>query len=138
MKFPVVSTAVYTKRMRHANRVLQRTSVADRIRVMQVYNCKETKPDVWSAHARGDAGDALPKIHDRPNDLEDIARAMVRNAEKRTVANRGRRTAVVYVIVGQRQWVKDEGWSAYPGTPHVGHVHQGCSFSTTVRPKCAR
>ena len=135
--FPVTSTSVETARIARAVRVLGRhPKIADLISSVGVYNCKKTTGSaLYSAHAFGDAGDAMNS--GEAEEREQIARAVIRDATMKTKANRGWRTQVVFVIWNDRQWVKGNGESPYTGVPHTNHVHIGCSFSTRAVPRCA-
>jgi len=133
--FPVNSTSVETARIARAIRCIARHNVARLITSAGVYNCKRTVgTTLYSAHAFGDAVDLM---NGGPTDeREAIARAVIRDATKRTLRNRGRRTEVVYVIWNDRQWIRGHGESAYSGVAHTNHVHVGCSFSTRAVPAC--
>ncbi len=61
----------------------------------------------------------------------------VRQATRRTVANRGVKTKAVHIIGGTREWVRGEGVRPYKGVAHDNHVHVGCSVSSPVKPPCA-
>jgi len=134
--FPVESTSVETSRIARAIRVLQRhPKVAATISRVGVFDCKITAGTTLnSAHAFGDAGDAMNA--GPAAERERIARTVIRDATHRTRRNRLRRTEVVFVIWNDRQWVRDHGESPYTGVAHTNHVHIGCSFSTHLVPAC--
>lgn len=138
--FPVNSTSLLTRRMGRAIDVVQRrdvkSAVVDRC---GVYNCRNTAgTDLLSAHAFGDAGDLMFKAGTTGEQRDALARAIIADAERKTVANRGRKTGVKFVIWhdGERnlQWVLGRGISTYTGSSHVGHIHFACSFSTAEPP----
>lgn len=122
--------------MARAIRCLQRRpKVAALVSSCGVYNCKVTVgTKLYSAHAFGDAADAMNA--GKPDEREQIARAIIRDATKRTRRNRLRRTEVAFVIWNDRQWIRGHGESAYSGVAHSNHVHFACSFSTRAVPAC--
>ena len=136
--FPVVSTATITRRCRRfVERVFQRTEAALLVVRAGVFNCRLTSgTDLWSPHARGDAADLFPKVA-TVESLDRIAHAAIRQATKRTKANRGRKCPIVHVIWNRSEWTRDLGVHAYGGVPHTGHVHIGFSFSSPIKPACA-
>jgi hypothetical protein len=126
--------------------VMQRSAVRFLISRVGVFNCKittGTKPPKWSPHARGDAGDifvdtsgnkSTEQIH---AELERIAKNVIKQATRRTIANRGIKRPVVHVIWLQKEWIANEGIRTYNGVFHATHAHVGFSFSTTEKPPCA-
>jgi hypothetical protein len=120
--------------MKRAVEVEQRRGSAKLVKSCGVYSCKFTAgTTLYSAHAFGDAGDFMCE----QRHLERIAKGIIRDATFPSVANRGRKTKVRFVIWGDKQWVKGEGISQYDGVFHGNHVHAACSFSTTTKPPCA-
>lgn len=138
MSFPVYSTSLETKRIARAIRVLQRrTKAAAHVTSCGVYACKQTVgTTLYSAHAQGDAGDLMIPVADSGG-RKKVALAVVADATRRTVYNRGKPTEVQFVIYNDKQWTRNTGWSTYTGVAHTNHVHVGCSFSTTKKPACA-
>jgi hypothetical protein len=89
----------------------------------------------WSQHAWGNALDLFP-TNSKYND--EIARAAVTQATKRTFANRGRKLDLSNVIdhLNGRIWTPGTGWHEYNGT--VGpHVHVQAAPIKTGTPACA-
>lgn len=136
--FPVGSTTTITPTITRLIAVLRRSSVADVIQRGGVFTCRQTLgSDLWSAHAFGDAVDLFPTTPSRVL-ARRIGEAIVAHATRPTLANRGRPCrGVVFVIAGDRQWIRGRGWLDYDGVPHDGHVHAAGSFSTRKRPPCA-
>jgi len=137
--FPVESTSVETARCARMIRVQQRHRVSGQaIRVASVFACRFTAgTTLYTAHAEGDAADFMLAGGHTPQELQRVADQVVRDGTKRTVRNRFRRTEVVFVSVGDQQWVRGQGWSHYDRVAHTSHVHAGCSFSTRTKPRCA-
>lgn len=135
--FEVRSTSVETKRIARAIRVMQRRAKrADNIGSASVYSCKTTVgTTLYSAHSFGDAVDFM--VSD-PAARKAVALAAVADATRPTVANRGRKTEVTFVIYDDKQWTPTLGWHPYGGVSHTNHVHVGCSFSvSSPKPSCA-
>lgn len=139
MTFPVGSISTITRRCkRFSLSVLQRTPAAAVIERGGVFNCRQTAgTEKWSPHAFGDAVDLFPKHPGDDEELRRIGTAAVRQATRRTVANRGRRCPIVHVIFLDTEWVEGIGFRHYAGVPHTTHVHVGFSFSTVIKPPCA-
>lgn len=133
--FPVYSTSVETVRLARAIKIFQRRkNQAAKVHSASLYTCKTTVgTSLYSGHAFGDAVDLMAD----QAVLADIAKVVIEDATKRNLFNRGKRTNVVFVIWNNKQWTKDHGISEYTGVPHTNHVHVGCSFSVTQRPRCA-
>jgi hypothetical protein len=141
MSFPVYSTAVITKQIARAVRVLRRARIAEEISYAGVFNCRKIAgSDRWSQHSWGHAVDLFPKASDEHADeaCARIAAAVVRQATRRTIANRGRPLAVAEVIdhANMRIWTPSRGWHAYTGT-RGPHVHVSGSPLRTGTPPCA-
>jgi hypothetical protein len=138
MSFPVFSTSVQTKPIKRLNKVMQRSKVAKRINRAGVFSCRPTAgTNLWSAHAFGAATDLMLKLISRA-EAEAVARAVVTQATKRTIANRGKPVkGINFVIGGAKQWVRGQGWSAYTRGGHDNHVHAAEYGSTPKRPPCA-
>jgi hypothetical protein len=139
--FPIYSTSVQTPAIARVIRVMLRTKAARFINHAGVYNCRRISGStVWSQHAWGNAVDLFPKGGSENADeaCERIARAVVRQATQRTVANRGRTLAVAEVIDHQagRIWTPSRGWREYGGTRHP-HVHVSGAPLRTGTPPCA-
>lgn len=136
MSFPVNSISVETARLARAIAVMQRRP--GRVKLISsagVYNCKTDAPGLYSAHAFGDAVDLMCFGSDA--DRESIAHAAIKDATQRTLANRGVKTEVDFVIFNTTQWTREGGFKPYTGVPHDNHVHMACSYSTTKKPLCA-
>lgn len=145
--FPVYSTSVITPQIRRVIRVLMRTPAAAFIDHAGVYNCRPIAgTSTWSQHAWGHAVDLFPQPKrttkrgyvDSDEARTIIANAVVRNATRRTVANRGRKLRVAQVIDhdGRRIWTPERGWHAYTGS--LGnHVHVSGAPLKTGTPPCA-
>jgi hypothetical protein len=136
--FPIYSTSVITHRIARLGRVLRRAPVARVISRGGVYNCRSTAgTSLWSAHAFGDAIDLFPEAAGREI-IERIGTAVVRNATRRTIANRGRPVkGIIFVAAWDREWIRGSGWRSRGKADHTGHVHAAGSFSTSKRPPCA-
>lgn len=115
---------------------MQRVANEEKIRSGGVFNCRKISgTNVWSQHAWGNALDLFP-TESRFND--EIARAAVTQATKRTVANRGRKLELSNVIdhLNSRIWTPGTGWHDYSGS--VGpHVHVQAAPIKTGTPACA-
>ncbi len=139
--FPVYSTSVITPAIRRVNRVLMRTRAARFVDHAGVYNCRRIAGSTtWSQHAWGNASDIFPRADGAlaAEACERIARTVVRNATRRTVANRGRRLRVAEVIdhANGRIWTPSRGWHAYGGN-RGPHVHVSGAPLRTGTPPCA-
>jgi hypothetical protein len=139
--FPVYSTSVETPAIARTIRVLLRSRIAPLIDHAGVYNCRRIAGSTtFSQHAWGNAVDLFPK--GGPENADEacarIARAVVRQATHRTLANRGRKLAVAEVIDHQagRIWTPSRGWHAYSGT-RGPHVHVSGAPLRTGTPPCA-
>jgi hypothetical protein len=136
MSFAVNSISVETVRLARAIAVMQRRPFRSKlIASAGVYNCKTDAPGLYSAHAFGDAVDLM--CYGSNADREAIAKAAIADATSRTVANRGTKTEVDFVIFNTTQWTRADGFKPYTGVPHDNHVHMACSYSVTKRPLCA-
>ena len=140
--FPVFSPGPpQSDAVRRLISVMRRSAKRHLITRASVFVCKiTTGTTLFSAHAFGKAVDFMhvPNSHTS----EDIARNVVAQCTKRTVANRGRPCKDInFIICGTRQWVRvsrtEFRESEYTGTPHVSHVHAAEHGSTNVRPPCA-
>lgn len=140
--FPVVSPGPpQSDGIKRLIAVMQRSSKRKLIDRAAVFVCKVTTgTTLFSAHAFGKAVDFMhtPNSHTS----EDIARNVVAQATRPTIANRGRRCKDInFIIGGTRQWIRVSRTrfqeSAYGGVPHVSHVHAAEHGSTNVRPPCA-
>jgi hypothetical protein len=144
--FPVYSTSVKTKAIERVIRVLMRTPAAPFISHAGVYNCRRIAGSTaWSQHAWGNAVDLFPKAGKRGDKYIDaaearklIARTIVRNATRRTKANRGRKLKVSQVIDhdGRLIWTPERGWRPYTGAPG-NHVHVSGAPLRDGTPPCA-
>lgn len=138
MSFPINSTSVHTPSCKRVCRVMQRTAIARDGRISHggVFNCRKISgTNFWSQHSWGNAVDLFPKDGAFNND---IAEAAVRQAKKRTWANRGRKLQLSNVIdhLNRRIWTPGTGWHPYGGT--VGpHVHVQAAPIKTGTPGCA-
>jgi hypothetical protein len=121
--------------------VLARTKTAELIDHAGVFNCRYISgTHTPSQHAWGNASDLFPKAkYDAAEACDRIARAVVRQATKPTVANRGRKLAVSEVIDHQngRIWTPERGWREYTGT-RGPHVHVSGAPKKTGTPPCMR
>ena len=138
--FPVFNTSPQVAAIKRLNRVMGRTRIGKRlIARASVFACKITVgTSLYSAHAFGKAVDLMLKVANR-EDAEDLRRAVVKQATKRTLSNRGRPIrGIRFVVGGNDQWVRGEGTSHYSGVPHDNHVHAATMGSTTTKPPCAR
>lgn len=140
--FPLVSTSTMTPSMARSLKVLQRVQVLRKyIDRAAVFACRKVaNSDFWSAHAEGKAADLMFRIRvvgDKEKALA-IGRAIVRQATKKTIANRGRKIDLVHVIVWDRQWVRGLGWGPYNGALHNNHAHVAVAFSSQRVPDCAK
>ncbi len=141
MTFPVYSIATITPAVARIVRVMQRSKVAPRIARAGVYNCRKVAgTSVWSQHAWGNAADLFPDppAMDDEADRRAIAEAVVLQATRRTVANRGRRLAVAEVIDhdARRIWTPALGWHGYGGSTG-DHVHVSGAPLRSGTPDCA-
>lgn len=145
--FPVYSTSVQTREVARIIRVLMRTPAAAFVHHAGVYNCRTIAgSSTWSQHAWGNAVDLFPQPkHTSKRGYVDagearriIANAIVRNATKRTRANRGRKLKVAEVIDhdGRRIWTPSRGWYTYTGS-RGNHVHVSGAPKRTGTPPCA-
>jgi hypothetical protein len=145
--FPVYSTSVKTKAIERVIRVLMRTPAAAFVDHAGVYNCRRISGStVWSQHAWGNAVDLFPKTGtsrkrgyvDADEARQTIARTIVRNATRRTKANRGRKLKVSQVIDhdGRLIWTPERGWHPYTGTTG-NHVHVSGAPLRAGTPPCA-
>ncbi len=141
--FPVNSTSVETDATRRLLRVLGRAKVSRRIAFSEVYNCKKVAgTDVWSDHSWGAAADLFPKppAQDDAEDRAAIVRATIRNATKRTLANRCRKLRVRYVIdhdalkIYEAPDFEPKQYSGLAGD----HVHVSTGKKPEGVPPCAR
>jgi hypothetical protein len=140
MSFPSQSTSLETAAIKRALRVLNRAAISDDIAYAGVFVCKKIAgSNSWSQHAYGNAADLFPKAS-KPTQktLRDIADAVVRQATKATVANRGVRIKVAEVIDHDagRIWTPMEGWHSYGGTTGA-HIHVSGSPLRSGTPACA-
>lgn len=146
MSFPVYSFVNPTRAVARIVRVLQRTPAAAFIDHAGVYSCRRISgSSTWSQHAWSNAVDLFPQPKRTKRGYVDsdeartiIANAVVRNATRRTVANRGRKLKVAQVIDhdGRRIWTPERGWHAYTGS--LGnHVHVSGAPLKTGTPPCA-
>ncbi len=146
MSFPVLSVSTITAPCkRFALVVMQRTHVGQGPeRIIDhggVYNCRRSSANssVWSEHAWGNATDLIPTPgEDQAAKRRAIAEAAVRQATKRTIANRGRKVPIAHVIDhdARRIWSVGVGWHAYGGS--LGnHVHVDFLPYRTGVPPCA-
>jgi hypothetical protein len=132
MGFPVNSTSHETASITRALNVLQRSRIADNIGSAGVYVCKLVSgSSTPSQHSYGNGADLFPasggaKKEFQGNvqqELRYIADQCVRQATKKTFANRGRPVALSQVIDhdGRRIWEPGKGWFPYTGTtgPHI-------------------
>jgi hypothetical protein len=135
MSFPTTSNSVETGRIGRAIKVMQRHRRKSRaITQGEVYNCKMDSATLWSAHAFGDAVDLM--CDQGAVVLKEIADAAIKDATKRTIRNRGKRTEVDFVIYETTQWTRANGFQPYTGIPHTNHVHVACSYSVPLKPEC--
>jgi hypothetical protein len=144
--FPVYSTSVQTKAIARVIRVLARTPAAAFVDHAGVYNCRRIAGSTaWSQHAWGNAVDLFPRGARRKRGYVDadearriLAREIVRNAKKRTKANRGRKLKVSQVIDhdGRLIWTPERGWRPYTGAPG-NHVHVSGAPLRDGTPPCA-
>jgi hypothetical protein len=115
---------------------MQRVRVEALIKYGGVYSCRKISgTNYWSQHSWGNAVDLFPELV-RHND--DIAKAAVTQATKRTWANRGRKLELSNVIdhLNSRVWTPGTGWHPYNGS--VGpHVHVQAAPIKTGQPPCA-
>jgi len=136
MSFPINSTSTMTDACERVCRVMQRVAQEDRISYGGVFSCRKIAgTDTWSQHAWGHAVDLFPT---EPRFNDEIAKAAVIQATKRTVANRGRKLELSNVIdhLNSRIWTPGTGWHEYSGT--VGpHVHVQAAPIKTGKPACA-
>jgi hypothetical protein len=136
MTFPINSTSVMTDACERACRVMQRVANEEKISYGGVFSCRKIAGTTyWSQHAWGNALDLFPT---KPGYNDDIAKAAVTQATKRTVANRGRKLELSNVIdhLNSRIWTPTTGWHEYGGT--VGpHVHVQAAPIKTGTPGCA-
>lgn len=130
--YPANSTAYYTDANKRLNRVMRRTHAADVIQYAGVYSCRKIAgSSTWSDHAYGAASDLFTSERER------VARAVVRQATKRTLANFGRKLHVRYAIYDDQVWTPDSGWHKYYGTFHGTHVHVSVGRAPVGKPECA-
>ncbi|MES2156023.1 MAG: hypothetical protein V4510_12895 [bacterium] len=147
MSFPVNSTSIETRSITRAMRVLQRGKVGKVIASAGVYICKlVVGSDTPSQHSYGNAADLFPRSAAATPDfkgtvqdeLRFIARECVRNATKRTWANRGVKLKLSQVIDhdARRIWEPGRGWFAYTGTtgPHI-HISGDPMYSGPCGPR---
>ena len=136
MTFPINSTSVITPSCERVCRVMQRVAREGLISYGGVFSCRKIAgTNYWSQHAWGNALDLFP-TNNKYND--EIARAAVTQATKRTFANRGRKLDLSNVIdhLNGRIWTPGTGWHEYNGT--VGpHVHVQAAPIKTGTPACA-
>ena len=138
--FPIYSTRYFTKRCARGLKVLQRVQVLKKyVRHAAVFNCRKVSgSDYWSAHSRGDAGDLMFRVRvigDKEKVLEAF-RACIKQATRRTLANRGCKIQAVQIIGWDREWRRGEGISTYKGALHNNHIHVGFSLASKVKPEC--
>jgi len=139
--FPVYSTSVETAAIKRVARVLQRAKIHTYIAKGEVFSCRPIAgTSTWSQHSWGNAIDLFPKapVGDDAGDRVKIREAVVRQATRRTWANRGRKLAVAEVIdhSGRRIWTPSQGWHTYTGTTG-DHVHVSGSPLRSGKPPCA-
>jgi hypothetical protein len=136
LTFPINSTSVITPACERVCRVMQRVAKEGLISYGGVFSCRKIAgTNYWSQHAWGNALDLFP-TDSKYND--EIARAAVTQATKRTFANRGRKLDLSNVIdhLNGRIWTPGTGWHEYNGT--VGpHVHVQAAPIKTGIPPCA-
>lgn len=137
MSFPVRSTSTITPECAHFAFVVEQRSWPSRRRLIAaggVFNCRHIVGSTsWSQHAWGNAIDLFAAF----NKLDLIAENVVRQATRKTFANRGRLVPVHYIIVHHRVWTKERGWHPFTGTPHDTHVHVDFLPEREGRPPCA-
>lgn len=135
------SDSIETNRLERVIRVTERQGfIRDRVTHVGIYVCKETVgTDLFSAHSFGDAGDFMLKEEAQGDwQREQIAQRMIRDATKRTWANRGVKTNLEFLVWGDKQWTREGGVRPYTGVFHGNHLHAGCSFSVeSPKPLCA-
>jgi len=96
LTFPINSTSVITPACERVCRVMQRVAKEGLISYGGVFSCRKIAgTNYWSQHAWGNALDLFP-TDSKYND--EIARAAVTQATKRTFANRGRKLDLSNVI----------------------------------------
>lgn len=136
MSFPIYSTSTQTTACKRVCRVMQRVANEAKISHGGVFSCRKIAgTNYWSQHSWGNAVDLFPK-ESKFND--EIAKAAVTQATKRTLANRGRKLNLSLVIdhLNSRAWSPGVGWYSYGGT--VGpHVHVQAAPIKTGTPACA-
>ena len=132
--FKEMSTSVTTVKTRRMLRIMQRSKVSDLITSAGVYNCRKiANSDSWSQHSWGHAIDFMCA----GQNVEKIARNIILQGTKRTIANRGKRVPIERVIWGTRMWRYGIGEVPYGGVPHVTHVHVDFRPNKTGTPPCA-
>ena len=139
--FPVNSTSVETPATARTIRVMQRTRVARDIDHAGVFACRKIAGSSrWSDHSWGAAVDLFPKPPSADDDQQRrwIMHTVVMQATRRTIANRGRKLDIRYVIDHDAgwQWTPAEGYRAYTGATG-DHVHVSDGPAPVGVPPCA-